>query len=108
MPADSNGKEAMQSLLATAFSAAIAQNAVVADDEHVGDELFVIAVQFGFASVEISRIGRGGHDRQVFFHVQAEALEYTQLFKKFAFKTKHSFFCSHIVVILRWNGGRHE
>src|SRR5207244_5588082 len=65
MSADADGIESVQAGFLAAFAAAVAQDAVVAENEHVGDELFVVLVLLGFGPVQIQDVLGGGDDGQV-------------------------------------------
>src|SRR5258708_29737222 len=95
MAADADGIQSVQASFLAAFAPAVSQYPITAENEDVRDELFVAPVLFGLTSIAIKNVRRRGDDGQVFLYFQAEPLEQAQLFEKFPFKTKHSFFHCH-------------
>src|ERR1043166_2583819 len=87
--------QSVQSCFLAASAASISQDLSVTDNEHVRDKLLVTRVLFGLGPVQIQKPGGRSHHRKIFLDLQAEALKHTQLFEKFAFETKDSFFCCH-------------
>src|ERR1051325_1593988 len=95
MSADADGEESMQPGFLAALAAAIAKNAIVAENQDIGDELLIASVLFGVAAIEIHNLrGRGDH-RQVFLDFDAESLKNAEFFKELSSETKHSLFCCH-------------
>ena len=93
--ADADGIQSVQPGFLPAPPPAVAQNLVPAEDEHVGDELFVTFVLLGGAAVEVKHLVGGRDHRQVFAGVQVDPLKHAQVFKQFPLKTQHSFFSGH-------------
>src|SRR5260221_7380368 len=100
MAPNSDGIQSVQPRFLAAFPASVSQYLVIADHEDVRDKLFVTFVLFGVASIQVQNMGSAGNDRQVFLNFETEALKHVQLFEKFPFKTKHSFFCCHTFICL--------
>src|SRR5688572_25008813 len=95
MSADAHGIKPVQSGFLAAFAAAVAQDAIIAENQDVGDELLVAFVLLGFAAVEVSDLRWRRDDRQVFLDVETQPLKNAEFFKELSFETKHSFFSWH-------------
>src|ERR1051326_7143366 len=90
--ADADGIQAVQARLLTALAATVTQDAIVADQQHVRNELFVAAILLGLTAIQIDEARRRGQRRKIFVDVEIDSLKDAQLFKQRPFKTKHSFF----------------
>src|SRR5262245_8497268 len=101
MSADADGKKSMQAGLLAALSAAIAKDAVAAEDQDVRDKLLVALVLLGVSAVQIQNLRGRSHRRQIFLHVETEPVKNAKLFKKLSLEAKHSFFCCHWLVAFR-------
>src|SRR5436190_8731761 len=85
----------MQPGFLAAFAAAVAQNAIIAENQDIGNELLVALVLLRLAAIEVSDLKWRSDDGQVFRDVEAQSLKDAELLKELSFETKHSFFCSH-------------
>src|SRR5436190_5866398 len=93
--ANANRKEAVQPCFLSAFAAAIAKDAIVAENEHVRDKLLVPFVLLGFAAIEVSDLRGCSDDRQILFDVQAQSLKNAAFLQELALETKDFFFFWH-------------
>ena len=81
MSANADGIESVQARFLAAFAPPVAQDAVLAENEHVGDKLFVALVLLGFSPVQVEDVFGGGDDGQILLDVHFKPLKHAEFFE---------------------------